>query len=443
MLQTHLGPGTTTANVIPITATFNIPVTGVAISDFNNDAAFPVEAGVSYALTGSGAEWVLTVTLDETPRANKPLSFNMAAGSGSISPANEPTSSPLTITYAPPKPTFSSSQGATGATVNADVILFTATFTGAVTGVTAADFGLVKSDASVLTTEAVSSNAANTEWVLAVTVTGGHGTSAMSVTMAQDSGAISPKTAAATNNGFSLSYAAPTVVLTSSETSPTTATSIPVTATFSSPVTGVTVADFNGGVAFPAEAGVTYTVTGSGTEWVLTVDVANTPNRLSKSFNFNMAADTGAVSPSNQAAAAALAMAYQPAVPTLSSSHGVTGANVAASQFTITATFDKPVTGVAASDFGITSSTPGVTYTQSVATTDNLAWVLTTDVTGGHAASAFQAVMTADSGSIVDKNAAASNNGFTLNCKHPLPDWRARLSASSLTRSCCRRCVVV
>ena len=74
-------------------------MTGVAISDFNSDAAFPVEAGVSYALAGSGTEWVLTVTVDETPRADKAFSFALAPNSGSISPANEATPTPFTMSY--------------------------------------------------------------------------------------------------------------------------------------------------------------------------------------------------------------------------------------------------------------------------------------------------------------------------------------------------------
>ena len=81
---------------------------------------------------------------------------------------------------------------------------------------------------------------------------------------------------------------------------------------------------------------------------------------------------------------------------------------------TITATFDQAVTGVTASDFGLTSSAVGLTYTTSVATTDNTVWVMTITATGGYADSVMGVSMSENSGSIAAKNAAASNNGFYL-----------------------------
>ena len=86
-----------TSNVIPVTATFSSPVTGVTVADFNGGTAFPVEAGVSYALTGSGTEWVLTTTLATAARADKSITYNMVAESGSISPKNLASTYPLTI----------------------------------------------------------------------------------------------------------------------------------------------------------------------------------------------------------------------------------------------------------------------------------------------------------------------------------------------------------
>lgn len=86
-----------TASVIPVTATFSSAVTGVTAADFNGGVAFPVEAGVSYAVTGSGTEWVLTVTLDSAARADKSMTFNMVAESGAISPKNLASTYPLTV----------------------------------------------------------------------------------------------------------------------------------------------------------------------------------------------------------------------------------------------------------------------------------------------------------------------------------------------------------
>ena len=82
--------------------------------------------------------------------------------------------------------------------------------------------------------------------------------------------------------------------------------------------------------------------------------------------------------------------------------------------FSITATFNVAVTGVVAADFGLASSTSGVTTTTSLATSDNMVWVLSVSVTGGYASTAFSVTMPENSGSITDKNGAGTNNGFFL-----------------------------
>ena len=101
VVHTHLGPDVTPFKVIPITATFDASVTGVVIKDFNYGVDFPVETGVSYALSGSGSEWVLTVTVDTIPRVDKDFAFGFVTASGSISPPNEATPTPLSIKSVP------------------------------------------------------------------------------------------------------------------------------------------------------------------------------------------------------------------------------------------------------------------------------------------------------------------------------------------------------
>lgn len=78
-------------NVFHVTATFDSAVTGVTPADFNGGVAFPTEAGVSYAVSGSGTAWVLTVTRNASPRADKAYAFGFVAASGSIAPPNEAT----------------------------------------------------------------------------------------------------------------------------------------------------------------------------------------------------------------------------------------------------------------------------------------------------------------------------------------------------------------
>lgn len=97
-------PTLTTASTTPttsdvlVTATFSAPVTGVTPSDFNNGSPFPVEAGVTYAVSGGPTEWVLTVSVDQNPRVSKPFTFGMSGNSGSISPTNLDAPATLSLT---------------------------------------------------------------------------------------------------------------------------------------------------------------------------------------------------------------------------------------------------------------------------------------------------------------------------------------------------------
>ena len=100
----------------------------------------------------------------------------------------------------------------------------------------------------------------------------------------------------------------PTVALTTASATPT-GSDVTVTATFSAPVTGVTAADFNGGFLFPEKDGVTYTVTGGPTEWVLTVS-HTTEARTASSMTFDVVAGSGSISPINVAADASLSVSY-------------------------------------------------------------------------------------------------------------------------------------
>ena len=97
-LSSSVGSGVTSSNVIPITATFDAPVTGVTAADFNGGTPFPVEAGVTYAVTGGPTQWVLTVTVDEAPRATKALTFGFADNTGSISPPAQASTAPFSVT---------------------------------------------------------------------------------------------------------------------------------------------------------------------------------------------------------------------------------------------------------------------------------------------------------------------------------------------------------
>ena len=107
---------------------------------------------------------------------------------------------------------------------------------------------------------------------------------------------------------------------------------------------------------------------------------------------------------------------YTPPTPTFSSSHGPTGTAVTVTDIKFTATFDYAVANVAKGDFNVQSSASGVTWTETVSTTDNKVWELIVSVTGGFVDTAFSVSMARDSGSITRPNAAATNNGFSISC---------------------------
>ena len=208
MLTSSSGPGTTTDTNVQITATFPTDVAGVTIADFNGGTPFPVETGITYALSGSGTQWVLTIGIDSNPRTTKALSAFFLAGSGAISPPNQASPTPIVLLYEPPTPIFSSSYGDHGEVVYEPRITFTATFDHAISGLVKADFGVVASNSDVVYTSAVASTDGK-KWVLTLTVSDNFAETDFTLTMPRDSGVIVNKNAAASNNGFFLHCACP------------------------------------------------------------------------------------------------------------------------------------------------------------------------------------------------------------------------------------------
>ena len=98
-LSSSSGPTTTADTTIKVTATFDTAVAGVVASDFNSGSAFPAVSGITYAVAaGTGNAWVLTISLGHSPRTSQSWTFNMGAGSGSISQPNQPAVAPLSLT---------------------------------------------------------------------------------------------------------------------------------------------------------------------------------------------------------------------------------------------------------------------------------------------------------------------------------------------------------
>ena len=97
-LTASSGFGTTSDSTIAITASFDSPVTGLTVDDFNGGVPFPVIPGVTRTLTGGPNEWVLTVDIQSDPRVPVDLSFEFAEGAGSADPPVA-AAGPFTIRY--------------------------------------------------------------------------------------------------------------------------------------------------------------------------------------------------------------------------------------------------------------------------------------------------------------------------------------------------------
>lgn len=100
-----------------------------------------------------------------------------------------------------------------------------------------------------------------------------------------------------------------------------------------------------------------------------------------------------------------------------------------------TATFDGEVTGVTAADFNVQSSVAGVTWTETLSTTDNKAWELILSVASGSANTNFDVSMADSSGTITNPNAAGTNNGFTIRCAYT-SDALAVDACSGVSHAC-------
>ena len=404
-------------------------MTGVTADDFHNGVPWPVVAGVSYTVSGGPTKWILTVGMGPDARVPKSFVFSFLPASGVISPTNQGSDTPLSLTYTPPLPTFSSVDGPTGTLVSHSVITFTATFTYAVTGVAVGDFGLSSTNGAVGYTTAVSSSD-NLAWVLTVTLNSGFAATDFAVTMPRDSGAIVDKNMAATNNGFKIKYKAPTPVLSSAtgvHLATTRSNVFAYTATFDADMTGVTAAAF-GIVPTPGTTPFTtvLSVPGggdpashTGPEWILTITL--TDPGVDADFTSNFGGNAPGVVPPHAAATnTGYTLKYRPLKAVISSAAYTDKQVVTDPKLRFTATFAGPVSGVTVTDFTVVYSPPGhgnavlsSVESGTPGATASPTWVLTLDVAPGRKDMDVAVTMNKAPGAVSPPVGAATNT-FTL-----------------------------
>ena len=254
----------TNVSPIPVTATFSETVTGFAVGDITvgNGAA-----GNFVAVS------TRVYTFDVTPSGQGVVTVNVAAAVAQDAATNWNTAATqYSITYDTVAPTVTLTSTANSPT-KVSPIPMTATFSEAVTGFAVGDITVGNSAAGNFA--AVS----GTVYTFDVTPAG-QGVVTVNVAAAVAQDAASNGNTAATQ--YSITYVdttPPTVTLTSTATSPTRVSPIPMTATFSEAVTGFVVGDITVGNGtagnFAAVSGPVYTfdVTPAG-QGVVTVDVA-------------------------------------------------------------------------------------------------------------------------------------------------------------------------
>jgi len=321
---------TTNLSVIPVTITFSEPVTGFTVEDVT------VMNGIKGTLNGSGSVYTINIT----PLTQGTVNINIASGVVTDAAGNNNTAaSELIRIYDSIKPTVAI-HSATNSITNLSVIPVTITFSEPVTGFTVED---------VIVTNGIKGTLNGSGSVYTINITPseqGTVTVGISADAAYD----------LANNGNTEALAltriydsiSPTVAIHSATNSTTNLSVIPVTITFSEPVTGFTVEDVT------VMNGIKGTLNGSGSVYTINI----TP-LTQGTVNINIA--SGVVTDAagnNNTAASELIRIYDSIKPTVAI-HSATNSITNLSVIPVTITFSEPVTGFTVEDVIVTNGIKG------------------------------------------------------------------------------------
>ena len=330
----------TNLSVIPVTVTFSKSVTGFVASGLTLTNATVT------GFSGSGTNYSFNLVPSSQGAVN--VRVNAGAATDAAGNANS-ISTILARTFDSVAPIGSLSSTAADPT-NVSPIPVSVTFNEVVTGFTASSIAVTNGVASGLTGSGTTYNfnvVPSGNGLVGVSLNSGAGADA--------AGNLSPATSALTRT---FNNVRPTVTLTTTQSSPTNSTSIPVTVTFSSSVTGFSAANLslnNATVSGFSGSGSVYTFSlVPTTQGAATVSVAAGLVQDSAT-NTNLASNT-------------LSVSFDTTAPTGSLAWGSSGpTNV--SPLAVTLTFSKSVTGFSLSGLQLTNATAsslagsGTTYT--------------------------------------------------------------------------------
>ena len=332
---TFSGPaGSTSTSPIPLTATFSEDVTGFALIDLL------VGNGTASGLAGGPRVYTFSVT----PAASGTVTLSALAGEGQDAAGNNSAASnTYSVAYAPPVAV--SDIIPSPRTTNAASAGFLVTFGGDVRGAAASNFALTASAGIVGASITSVGSGRNTCSVLVDT---GSGSGTLRLDVVNGTGIVPTLSNVPYTGGTLLTVdkTVPTVGLSSTAPNPTRTSPIPVTVTFSEPVTGFTLSDLT------LSNGTAGNLLGSGANY--TFDLTPTANGVvTVQVNAASAADAAG---NASTASTTLARTFDNVVPTATLASPA-GAATRTSPVPITLSFSEAVTGLALTDLTVSGGT--------------------------------------------------------------------------------------
>src|SRR5687767_13431763 len=361
----------TSASPILFTVTFSEAVTGFATGDVTLSGT----AGATTAIvSGSGAIYTVTVSgMTNSGTVIASINAGVAIDAGS-NPNLASTSTDNTVTYdTPPTVTINQAAGQADPT-SASPVLFTVTFSEAVTGFATGDVTL--SGTAGATTAIVSGSGATYTVTVSGMTNSGTVIASINAGVAIDAGSNPNLASTSTDNTVTYNVPVdpqPTVTINqgSTQVDPTSTSPIIFDVVFSEPVTGFATGDVTlsgtagATTAIVSGSGATYTVTVSGMtssgtviasiSTAVAIDAGSNPNLVSSSTDNTVTYDTPPTVTINQAAGQADPTSASPILFTVTFSEAVTGF----------ATGDVTLSGTAGATTAIVSGS-GAIYTVTV-----------------------------------------------------------------------------
>jgi uncharacterized repeat protein (TIGR02543 family) len=352
------GESSTNDASVEFTLTFSESVTGLTAEDFSNSGS---ATGCTFAVSGSGTTYTVTVSgcSEGTiiPSFDSGSATDAAGNAGPTSDADATT----TVTRDTTAPTVTGFTSSAATPTNSETISYTLTFSESVTGVLAGDFS--NAGSALGCSFAPGSDSGTTRTVLVSGCSSGTVTPVFTANGATDAaGNTGPASDTTATTTITRDTSVPGVTgFTSTQSTPTNASSIEYTITFSKSVSGVTLGDFsNTGTA----TGCSFAVSGSGTSYTVTVSGCSAGTIIPR-FAADGGTDTAGNTGPASAATATDTITRDTTAPTVTGFTSTQSTPTNASSIEYTITFSKSVTGVVSGDFTNTGTATGCSFAVS------------------------------------------------------------------------------